>query len=94
MLHQLVLPERKDGEPARATFMKEMQALGVGVGYHYPPIHLLSLYRAQGFGEGMLPISERVGRLIVSLPMFTAMTNADVERSLAAGRALRKHLLT
>lgn len=89
-LFQLVLPERKDGEPARATFMKEMQALGVGVGYHYPPIHLLSLYRAQGFGEGMLPISERVGRLIVSLPMFTAMTNADVERSVAAVKAVLK----
>ena len=89
-LFQLVLPERKDGEPARATFMKEMQALGVGVGYHYPPIHLLSLYRAQGFGEGMLPISERVGRLIVSLPMFTAMTNADVERSAAAVKAVLK----
>ena len=48
-LFQLVLPERKDGQPARATFMKEMQALGVGIGYHYPPIHLLSMYRERGF---------------------------------------------
>ena len=87
-LFQLVLPERKDGQPARATFMKEMQALGVGIGYHYPPIHLLSLYRAQGFKEGMFPIAERVGRLIVSLPMFTAMTKADVERSVAAVKAV------
>ena len=87
-LFQLVLPERKDGQPARATFMKEMQALGVGIGYHYPPIHLLSLYRAQGFKEGMFPVAERVGRLIVSLPMFTAMTKADVERSVAAVKAV------
>src|SRR5476651_1301191 len=28
-LFQLVLPERKDGQPARATFMEQMQALGV-----------------------------------------------------------------
>ena len=87
-LFQLVLPERKDGQPARATFMKDMQALGVGVGYHYPPIHLLSLYRAQGFKEGMFPVAERVGRLIVSLPMFTAMTKADVERSVKAVKAV------
>ena len=87
-LFQLVLPERKDGQPARATVMKEMQALGVGVGYHYPPIHLLSLYRALGFKEGMFPVAERVGRLIVSLPMFTAMTKADVERSVAAVKAV------
>ena len=89
-LFQLVLPERKDGQPARATFMKEMQALGVGVGYHYPPIHLLSLYRALGFKEGMFPVAERVGRLIVSLPMFTAMTKVDVERSVAAVKAVLK----
>lgn len=87
-LFQLVLPERKDGQPARATFMKDMQALGVGVGYHYPPIHLLSLYRAQGFKEGMFPVAERVGRLIVSLPMFTAMTKTDVERSVNAVKAV------
>ncbi|MEX5556314.1 DegT/DnrJ/EryC1/StrS aminotransferase family protein [Pseudomonas rhodesiae] len=87
-LFQLVLPERQDGLPARATFMEKMQALGVGIGYHYPPIHLLSLYRAQGFKEGMFPVAEKVGRLIVSLPMFTAMTKADVERSVAAVKAV------
>ncbi|MFJ2479757.1 DegT/DnrJ/EryC1/StrS family aminotransferase [Pseudomonas sp. NPDC087598] len=83
-LFQLVLPERKDGRPARATFMEQMQAQGIGIGYHYPPIHLLSLYRERGFKEGMLPVAERVGRLIVSLPMFTAMNKDDVERSVAA----------
>lgn len=36
----------------------------------------------------MFPVAERVGRLIVSLPMFTAMTEADVERSVAAVKAL------
>lgn len=83
-LFQLVLPERADGLPARATFMEQMQAHGIGIGYHYPPIHLLSLYRERGFKEGMLPVAERVGRLIVSLPMFTAMSRDDVERSVAA----------
>lgn len=83
-LFQLVLPERKDGKPARATFMEQMQERGIGIGYHYPPIHLLSLYRERGFKEGMFPVAERVGRLIVSLPMFTAMSKADVERAVAA----------
>lgn len=87
-LFQLVLPERKDGLPARATFMEQMQAKGIGIGYHYPPIHLLSLYRERGFKEGMLPVAERVGRLIVSLPMFTTMTKDDVERSVAAVKAV------
>jgi len=87
-LFQLVLPERADGQPARATFMEKMQALGVGVGYHYPPIHLLSLYRERGFKDGMFPVAERVGRLIVSLPMFTSMSTDDVERVVAAVKAV------
>ncbi|MGE8148369.1 DegT/DnrJ/EryC1/StrS family aminotransferase [Pseudomonas frederiksbergensis] len=85
-LFQLVLPERKP----RAMFMEQMQALGVGIGYHYPPIHLLSLYRERGFKEGMFPVAERVGRLIVSLPMFTTMSKTDVERSVAAVKAVLK----
>ncbi|WP_256829657.1 DegT/DnrJ/EryC1/StrS aminotransferase family protein [Pseudomonas sp. Pse1] len=83
-LFQLVLPERTDGLPARATFMEKMQELGIGIGYHYPPIHLLSLYRERGFKEGMFPVAERVGRLIVSLPMFSTMNSGDVERVVAA----------
>lgn len=79
-MFQLVLPERLP----RAVFMERMMALQIGIGYHYPAIHLLSMYRARGFTEGMFPVAERVGRQIVSLPMFTSMTDADVERSVAA----------
>ncbi len=87
-MFQLVLPERKDGKPARATFMEQMQERGIGIGYHYPAIHLLSMYRARGFKEGMFPISEKVGRLIVSLPMFNVMTKNDVERAVSAVKSV------
>ncbi|MFL9924964.1 DegT/DnrJ/EryC1/StrS aminotransferase family protein [Herbaspirillum lusitanum] len=76
-MFQLVLPERI----TRAAFMEKMMEQQVGIGYHYPPIHLLKLYRDRGFKEGMFPVAERVGRLIVSLPMFTAMSKEDVERA-------------
>ncbi|PFH12041.1 dTDP-4-amino-4,6-dideoxygalactose transaminase [Collimonas sp. PA-H2] len=87
-MFQLVLPERQDGKPARATFMEQMQALGIGIGYHYPAIHLLSMYRARGFKDGMFPVAEKVGRLIVSLPMFNAMTKNDVERAVSAVKSV------
>ncbi|QRX82208.1 DegT/DnrJ/EryC1/StrS aminotransferase family protein [Glaciimonas sp. PAMC28666] len=89
-LFQLILPERLDGKPARATFMEQMQALGVGVGYHYAPIHLFTMYRQRGFKEGMFPVSERVGRLIVTLPMFNAMKTSDVERAVDAVKSVLK----
>lgn len=87
-MFQLVLPERSDGKPARATFMEQMQALGIGIGYHYPAIHLLSMYRARGFKEGMFPVAEKVGRLIVSLPLFNVMTKNDVERAVSAVKSV------
>jgi len=37
-----------------------------------------------GFREGMFPVAERVGKQIVSLPMFYAMNESDVERACAA----------
>jgi dTDP-4-amino-4,6-dideoxygalactose transaminase len=79
-LFQLVLPERI----TRAGFMARMKEKSIGVGYHYAPIHLFKLYRERGFKEGMFPVAERVGRQIVTLPMFPAMTEADVERVVSA----------
>ena len=83
-MFQLVLPERI----TRAAFMEKMMERQIGIGYHYPPIHLLQLYRERGFREGMFPIAERVGRRIVSLPMFTAMSKDDVERAVGAVKSV------
>lgn len=79
-LFQLVLPERI----MRAGFMEKMKAYNIGIGFHYAPIHLFKLYRNLGFKEGMFPVAERVGRQIVSLPMFYTMNETDVERVCAA----------
>jgi dTDP-4-amino-4,6-dideoxygalactose transaminase len=82
-LFQIVLPERI----TRADFMAQMKEQhNIGVGFHYAPIHLFKLYRARGFKEGMFPVAEHVGKQIVSLPMFYAMNEADVERVCAAMR--------
>jgi dTDP-4-amino-4,6-dideoxygalactose transaminase len=43
-------------------------------------IHLFKLYRALGWHEGMYPQAERVGAGILTLPLFPAMVNQDVER--------------
>ena len=86
-LFQIILPDQ--GPTTRADFMRAMQErFNIGTGYHYAPIHLFSLYRARGFKEGMYPVSERVGRLTVTLPMFYAMTGADVDRAVAAVKSL------
>lgn len=79
MFH-VVLPE----SVVRADFMQKMLDLGIGLGYHYRAIHLFSLYRDRGFTDGMFPIAERVGKQIVTLPLFPSMTENDVERVVSA----------
>jgi dTDP-4-amino-4,6-dideoxygalactose transaminase len=86
-LFQIILPD--NGPGTRADFMTRMQKEhNVGTGYHYAPIHLFTLYRERGFREGMFPVAEKIGRLTVTLPMFNAMTIADVERAVAAVKAV------
>jgi len=85
-LFQIVLPARI----SRADFMAKMKEHNIGIGYHYAPIHLFTLYRELGFKAGMFPVAEHVGKQIVSLPMFYAMNEADVERTCAAMRVVLK----
>jgi dTDP-4-amino-4,6-dideoxygalactose transaminase len=83
MFH-IVLPERIK----RADFMQKMLDVNISLGYHYAAIHLFTMYRARGFKEGMFPIAERIGRQIVTLPLFPAMNEGDVERVVAAVKAI------
>ena len=64
----------------RGDFIERMKAEGVGVGVHYPAMHLFALYRSLGFRKGQYPVAEEIGRSTVTLPLFPAMKNADVER--------------
>ncbi len=75
-MFQVVLP----GRMPRAEFMRRMRAAGIGVGVHYPAIHLFALYRALGWREGQFPHAERIGRCIATLPLFPLMSDADVDR--------------
>jgi len=75
-MFQIVLP----ADIERGAFIQQMHAAGIGVGVHYPAIHLLTLYRQMGFKPGDFPIAERIGRGIATLPLFPAMREQDVER--------------
>jgi len=79
-MFQVLLPA--GGE--RAPFIAKMRGKGIGVGVHYPVMHLFSLYRQLGWHEGDCPVAEDIGRRIVTLPLYPAMQDSDVERVCAA----------
>jgi len=68
----------------RGDFIARMREREIGVGVHYPAVHLFTLYRGLGYREGDFPHAERIGREIVTLPLFPAMTFEDVDRVCAA----------
>ena len=78
-LFQVLLPLEQLRQ-SRAQIMQQLKEHNIGTGVHYPAIHLFKLYRAQGFTSGMLPIAEQVGQRSLSLPLFPAMQDSDIDR--------------
>jgi dTDP-4-amino-4,6-dideoxygalactose transaminase len=78
-MFQVILPEERL-TVKRADVMAKMSAAGIGTGVHYPAIHLFALYRRLGWKDGDYPHAEYAGRNILTLPLFPAMTRADVAR--------------
>ena len=86
-MFQVVLPEERL-TIGRAEVMALMNAAGIGTGVHYPAIHLFALYRRLGWKAGDFPHAEYTGRNILTLPLFPAMTPADVTRVVDALMAI------
>ncbi len=66
--------------PTRGAFIEAMRTCGIGVGVHYPAMHLFSLYRSRGHRAGEFPQAERIGERTVTLPLFPGMVDGDVSR--------------
>lgn len=77
----------------RDEFMKLMGAQNIGTALHYLAVHEFSYYqKTYGWKEGDFPAAEYVAKRIVSLPLFTAMTDEDVEEViLTVKEILAKH---
>lgn len=64
----------------RAQVMTELKDLGIGTGVHYPAITDFTLYKNQGYKTSDTPIAERIGKSILTLPLFPAMADEDIGR--------------
>ena len=78
-MFQVVLP-LENLNTDRAQVMTELKDLGIGTGVHYPAITGFTLYKNQGYKTSDTPIAERIGRSILTLPLFPAMADADIGR--------------
>jgi UDP-4-amino-4-deoxy-L-arabinose-oxoglutarate aminotransferase len=73
-------------DPARRdAVLAGIQARGVGVAVNYRAVHLTKFYRERfGFRRGMFPEAERIGDSTITIPLWPAMTDAQVDEVIAA----------
>jgi len=66
--------------PQRDELQAFLKDKGVNTGIHYPiPIHQQKAFRALGYKEGHLPITERITPQILSLPMFAELSVQEIK---------------
>ena len=76
----------------RAQVMTELKDLGIGTGVHYPIITGFTLYQKLGYKVDATPVAERIGRSILTLPLFPGMADEDIGRIASALTGiLKKH---
>jgi len=72
----------------RESLRARLREASIETGLHYPkPLHRQPAYERLGLGEGSLPHAEAAFREELSLPMFPAITEAQVAEVAAAIRA-------
>ncbi len=65
----------------RREIFKALRAAGLGVNVHYIPVHLHPFYRERlGTVPGLCPNAEAAYERIISLPMFSGMSDDDIAR--------------
>lgn len=82
-------------ERTRAEVMAALRAEGVGSQVLYIPVHLQPWYRkTYGYGPGKCPVAEAYYTRTLSLPLFPAMTDADVAQVIGSVQALSSVAVT
>jgi dTDP-4-amino-4,6-dideoxygalactose transaminase len=76
---------------SRQQFRATLEAAGIGTGVSYEALHLSTLGRRHGYKDGDFPVTERIARETVTLPLHAAMTEADVDRVCTAAAAAIGH---
>ncbi|HWR29831.1 MAG TPA: UDP-4-amino-4,6-dideoxy-N-acetyl-beta-L-altrosamine transaminase [Negativicutes bacterium] len=77
----------------RDIIFQELWDRGIGVNVHYIPVYSHAYYRDLGYPQGLCPQAEKLFEAILTIPLFPAMTDADVEQVIeTVGAVVRTHL--
>jgi dTDP-4-amino-4,6-dideoxygalactose transaminase len=64
----------------RDELKKYLEEKGVPTMIYYPvPLHLQKAYSREGFGEGSFPVTEKLSKVVISIPIHTEMKTEELE---------------
>ena len=70
---------------SRSEFIEQLRERGIGASVHYIPLHLHPYYaRTFAYKPSDFPIASGVYEQIISLPLYSAMRDEDVDRVITA----------
>lgn len=73
----------------RDEFIRQLQEAGVGCSVHFIPLHLHPYHRDMGgYRPEDLPVSSKVFKRIVSLPLYSKMSEGEINRVIDTVRDL------
>lgn len=72
----------------RKQFFDAMAAENIMCNVHYIPIYLQPFYEKRGYKPGLCPKAEKLYQEMMSLPLYYAMSDQDVEDVIAAVRKI------
>ena len=75
----------------RREFFDAMSAENVQCQVHYVPVYFFPFYRHQGYRTGLCPNAEEVYKGIMSIPLYPALTDADVEDTIHAVKKVTEY---
>lgn len=77
-----IVPERLKID--RKQFFEALEAENVCCNVHYIPIYYFPYYEKLGYRKGLCPNAEKLYEEIITLPLYYAMSDADVESVIEA----------
>jgi len=67
-------------EGDRDAFKKYLEGKGIPTMIYYPvPLHLQKAYVQSGYGAGSFPVTEKLSKTVISLPIHTEMTTEQLD---------------
>lgn len=87
--HLYVIRVTSDCPVDRTRLQLELSRQDIQTGIHYPiPCHLQPAFQSLGHQAGDFPHSEALSQEILSLPMYPGLTSAQIDRVVAAIKAV------